>query len=176
MAEELQPSVLTVPDKINDHDASVQMAYEFKQMLPGSLADMPLMRVLQHESRDPNVWKDMFRLESRMYKWIAFPRVLGADRIHLVHYCCNFRVLSTKLHAFGWIGSVQELRALAKVGVNTCDSSGPVWRGLNGYEIADTWPDIKFDPEVVYDDMNVRYNFQQADENLAEVLRACASL
>jgi hypothetical protein len=89
---------------------------------------------------------------------------------------------NTKTHAFGWIGSLEEIKQLAQAGVTTIDSSGPVWRGLNGYyNNQPHWPDFKFDPGVnianlatTPRELVVRNNI--AKKNLTEVLRACASL
>jgi len=56
---------------------------------------------------------------------VEFARMVKRDHPHL------------KLHAFGMVnGDVHEIPYLAQAGVNSIDSSAPVWRGWNGYSLA----------------------------------------
>jgi hypothetical protein len=181
VASELKPSVLTVPDKINDARESERMARDFLTYT----IDFPLMRVLQHESRYPEDWEHLSRTLETNYTWLAFPRILG-----------DFRLLAIKaatepyrngehsyIHAFGWTGNLNEVRALAKLGVTSIDTSAPVWRGLHNYKILDiidqvweTQSGTPFDPND-----GEAFEYLPADianlieSNLQSMQRACVA-
>lgn len=176
VSRELNPNVLTVPDMIDDATESQRMAAAFMERYSPA-EDPTLLRVLQSSSRSPYVWSELFRYELTMnhWNWVAFPRVLGEFRVSIVEACRNTKSFSRiKTHAFGWTGSLDEIRKLSQLGVTTMDSSGPVWRGLNGYTNNEVWPDIKFRPGGF--GMDFEANTSIADNNLTEVFRACSSL
>lgn len=81
-------------------------------------------------------------VSDRRITWLGIPRAMAyaitdnplarvefARMVHRDHP-------GLKLHAFGMVnGDIHELPYLAAAGVTSIDSSAPVWRGWNGYEI-----------------------------------------
>lgn len=132
-------------------------------------------------------WATVYQYICRMYdpQWIAFPRVLGNRRVELIAGMQAVDLLwnpGCKHHAFGMnAGSLDELPLLNTLGIDSCDSSAPVWRGLLGYHLEETlaWPDITFDPSMDIDGMpsvdstTKMQRKQLADRNLAKVMEAC---
>lgn len=173
IAAELNPNVLTVPDKLNDAEESKRMATHFLTYRSG----FPLMRVLQHESRDTLEWLHLINELEGTYPWLAVPRVLGTFRpevANLIH--CNSYA---KVHAFGWTGNLNEVRELAKLGVTSIDTSAPVWRGFNGCDLGDkivqAWErnGPKFDPLYVHKDEDGTE--LTIESNLDAINRACVA-
>lgn len=183
ISNELKPNVLTIPDKINDAEESLRLERAFLYGYAAAAIHKPaLMRVLQHVSRDVREWMRLYKRATKRFTWIAFPRALGMTRTAIVSQV--HQRYDIKVHAFGWIGSVAEVAALAELGVTTMDSSGPVWRGLNGYDLSpqanESWQkygepcNFEFQGiDFVEEEAHARL---QADNNLTEVLRACVSL
>jgi len=75
--------------------------------------------------------------------WIGIPRALAYaitdDPLMRVTFARMVRKdhPNIKLHCFGMVnGDVHELPYLRAAGVNSIDSSAPVWRGWNGYSLA----------------------------------------
>lgn len=176
LIRDLKPNVYAIPDVIDNEEETQRLQMEFlKPLTPKS--SLP-MRVLQSSQRDPIYWGNMFRQFAPLFKWIAFPRVLGEHRSPIVYKCSTVRPFTNnKIHAFGWTGSVKEVRELAYLGVDTMDSAGPVWRGMLGTKNGETWHDVPF---------RVNHEFSSTDEeifegvlatnNLTEVFRACVAL
>lgn len=76
-----------------------------------------------------------------------------------------------KHHCLGMAdGDVRELPLLVKEGIDSIDSSSPVWRGLHGYNLRDiSWPDYEFNPYP----QPIAYYGQWRD-NLREVYNLCS--
>lgn len=180
LIRDLKPNVYAIPDVIDNEEETQRLQMEFlKPLTPKS--SLP-MRVLQSVERDPIYWGNMFRQFAPLFKWIAFPRVLGEHRSPIVHKCSVVRpFINNKIHAFGWTGSVKEVRELAYLGVDTMDSAGPVWRGLNEFDTStlanNTWQSegCPFDPTYLIEDHD-NSSPNLADDNLTEVFRACVAL
>lgn len=183
VATELKPQVLTIPDKINDMEASRKLMEDFmsecKMHLP---KDIQFMRVFQSESRNPILWQEMIGEETygRDWEWIALPRVLGADRPAIAKAALDaLAITNTKVHAFGWTGNLNEVRVLAKLGVTSIDTSAPVWRGLACHhlldEVDEAWETqgSKFDPSYPYSIDPDEHSTIQS--NLQSMLRACVA-
>lgn len=122
-------------------------------------------------------WANTYRFIASVWgpPWIAFPRILGDRRVELIYglHILSEVSVNTKHHAFGMnAGSLTELPTLNSLGVYSCDSSAPVWRGLQGRSLHDSWADIPFDPDFAY--VGTQYQ-ELADTNLQEVMRACRS-
>lgn len=82
--------------------------------------------------------------------WIGIPRALAyaitPDPLMRVKFAQMVKSdrPNLKLHAFGMVnGDIHEIPYLGAVGVNSIDSSAPVWRGWNGYSMLEddrkTW-------------------------------------
>jgi hypothetical protein len=179
ISDELKPNVLAVPDKLNDADESQRLWDDFFEYVNTCRQfNWPAwMRVVQHESRDPEDWFELLDTISS-YDWLAIPRCLGHP-FRLQIAAMIKAQFTAKIHAFGWTGSIEEIRTLAKLGVTTMDSAGPVWRGLLGYPNggAQAWPDLPFDVNAKdgFPDM-MSLNEEIAHNNVTEVLRACVNL
>lgn len=174
-ARELNPNVLTVPDKINDAAESKRMAEDFAQR------DQPFqtMRVLQSVSRDLDEWcEEAVYQGGRFSNWVALPRALGDFRPQVagaVHSMLDH----ANIHAFGWTGNLNEVRQLAKLGVTSIDTSAPVWRGLACHhlldEVDEAWETqgSKFDPSYPWSiDPDEHSTIQ---DNLQAMQRACVA-
>lgn len=187
LARELRPEVLTLPDKVGDYEETRRLIRDFPR--PRIDDTWQEMVVVQQDPRAALIeWIDAYR-ETRNYpcEWVALPRVLAARRIELIYTLRKLGLwqLDIQHHAFGMnAGSLAELPALNTLGVYTCDSSAPVWRGLNGYHINSTseWEDYPFNPDANLDAAcgNGAEEYAAsvralADANLTEVLNACQS-
>lgn len=184
----LKPQVLTIPDKIDDYDASVRLMKDFTSEVFRHIPhETQLMRVFQHVTRSPMLWQEMVgdEMAEHHWDWIAFPRVLGSDRPEFIDACLDVIDPSTHIHAFGWTGNLNEVRQLAKLGVTSIDTSAPVWRGLHNYQIYDTidaaWEtqsgskfDANEDSGQSYLDLPIDIQYT-IDINLEAMQRACVA-
>lgn len=83
-------------------------------------------------------------IEDPRITWIGIPRALAYAitddplmRVKFAEIIKRDRP-DLHIHAFGMVnGDVHELPYLAHVGVDSIDSSAPIWRGWNGYRIED---------------------------------------
>jgi hypothetical protein len=112
--------------------------------------------------------------------WVAFPRILADRRVELIAGLHKMGWWSDAVehHAFGMnAGSLAELPQLNTLGIYSCDSSAPVWRGLHGCDIeSKTWEDHPFNPhwtDAGYDPRHVADLRKLAETNLEEVHTAC---
>lgn len=191
LIEELRPTVVTLPDKVGDYDETCRLIQDFAGAVRSFSARPTLGKcehmivVQQHPEASLLEWAHVYAtFDIGFCDWIAFPRILGTRRVELI---AGLRRSGTwhgnmKHHAFGMnAGSLDELPKLNTLGIDSCDSSAPVWRGLMGYHINSTmeWPDVPFDPHYNIDvdssrDITERMQLKQlADHNLEEVLTAC---
>lgn len=112
--------------------------------------------------------------------WIGIPRALAYaitdNPLARVEFARMVRKdhPALHLHAFGMVnGDIHELGYLAQAGVESIDSSAPVWRGWNGYRITDR----SWDGRPV--DFSARFTSGDGDtpdyrqENLDMILEAC---
>jgi hypothetical protein len=176
LIRDLKPQVYALPDKIDDENETQLLQIDFLKRETRSRSSLP-MRVLQSESRDLKKWQELYKRYQALFRWVAFPRALGTLRVSIIHNCFRYgQNMENRIHAFGWIGSVQEVHALATLGVNTMDSAGPVWRGLMGTKNGDAWEDIPFDVNAITSHPAAGLNFELADNNLTEVFRAEVTL
>jgi hypothetical protein len=178
ISDELKPNLLTVPDKVNDRDETQRLWDDFFAYANTVRQfNWPrFMRVLQDSSRDAEDWRSIVEEDAPIWPdWVALPRALGAFRVDVMNELKNY--VHAKVHAFGWTGSIEEIRALAKLGVTTMDSAGPVWRGMHGYSNNSNgiWLDHDFDV-TMKDGFPSWMNILQANKNVTEVLRACVNL
>lgn len=134
--------------------------------------------VQQHPEASLAEWMwEYDQLGNNFCDWIAFPRILGSRRVELIAGLQKLGKwwVGLRHHAFGMnAGSLAELPQLNTLGVYSCDSSAPVWRGLCGFRNGDpSWPDVKFDPHWNDQSNEAMARKQLGDRNLAEVLEAC---
>lgn len=180
ISEELEPTVLVVPDKIGDYNESQRLMEDFYNLFYADFSAYApqLMLTLQQDAgADIFTWAAQYVEYRTMAQWIGLPRVLGWARPQLIH---GLQILglwdgTVKHHALGMnAGSLDELKKLAELGVYSCDSSAPVWRGLNGFGLDSTtlWPDFPFDAAFEAGGPDVE---DLADFNLTKVLHICNS-
>lgn len=201
LVHELRPQVVTLPDKVGNWAETVYMIRDFAGACRRNGPDRGMetaehmIVVQQHPEASLFEWASVYHhlVTDQLCDWIAFPRILGERRIELIeglHTTGAGMVWSSdiKHHAFGMnAGSLDELPKLNSLGIYSCDSSAPVWRGLCGYHLNGEqegglalWPDIPFNPhearlEDMVDSLEALQRRQLADRNLAEVLNACQS-
>lgn len=189
LCAELEPTVITLPDKVGDWAETVKLIEDFEAtpQYRYYTANRERMVVVQADpAASLFTWAGNYQYINRHYNpdWIAFPRILGSRRVELIAGMQNLDIIwnpSIKHHAFGMnAGALEELQMLSLLGIDSCDSSAPVWRGLMGYKIEEPgWPDITFDPHYDPDkepllDLTAKMQRKQlGDRNLAEVLVRC---
>jgi hypothetical protein len=104
-------------------------------------------------------------LEDPRIKWLGLPRAACThfDRPRFRSALAKLAWASRKdirIHALGMAaGDLNEMKELADLGVESIDSSAPVWRGWHGVSLKDTSgqtvvPDVDFDAQ---DGWNVHY-------------------
>ena len=180
----LEPTVVVAPDKPGDYDATKKMSREFLKTLRLVKPNVQCMKVLHAADGFLGMFLKDYEESAHVYEWVGFSRLtahyrsdeqkLSIDR--RARFACQLYASglwsqTTNHHALGMLdGNVAELRVLGRLGFASCDSSAPVWRGLRGKKLTDTWPDWKFDPEVVGFS---KFEKELAALNLQEVQRAC---
>lgn len=164
------PTVVVLPDVLGDFEATVEAANKAFPLLLQCGHTPNYMAVVQASRGD--IWEYIKAYQwASSQRWVALPRLLGGDRVKLIAGLQEAGLWRQHVnhHALGWIGSLTELRELHRLGVKGIDTGGPTWRGLNGYNLSDKWPDIPLDFAA-----NTReLNHTQAESNLQEVLLSC---
>lgn len=115
MIEDLRPYAYVVPDVIRDHDATLKLERGFP-LFPGS------QRIF--------VVHDHLGLIPASCDWIAVPKWWGKDRVEKT---ATLRGRTNKpIHALGFIDDdpLAELPLLRDLGVQSIDSSHPVWQSM----------------------------------------------
>lgn len=152
------PKVCVLPDLFGGPgEDSFRLSKTFHDRWKSVISHMEWMYVPQGEDI-----KDFERslnkgIEEIQPEWIALPRILGttlAPGIHTRATWCRYiqdRYPTGNVHALGMLaGDTAELRLLADANCVSIDSSAPVWRGWNGFDIHDErWNmagvDVNFD-------------------------------
>lgn len=112
----------------------------------GQMPDTKFLYIPQAEKGDLYGFLRSFyqAIEDPRISHIGIPRVLAyaitdnpLARVEFARLVRKERP-DIRLHAFGMVnGDVHEIPYLAQAGVNSIDSSAPVWRGWNGFDIRD---------------------------------------
>jgi hypothetical protein len=83
-------------------------------------------------------------------EWVALPRILGTKLAPSVHTRANWchlihnRYPNANVHALGMLaGNTHEITYLTDANCASIDSSAPVWRGWNGFDILDPLWDVQ---------------------------------
>jgi hypothetical protein len=181
LTKDLEPTVVVLPDSPGNFITTKEMSLKFLEMLYKYGVKVEKMMVLHGPPGSLPIFEMAYVQACKYADWIGFTRrtmrfgVPGESYINrrawFAKHLQNEKIWdhSKKHHALGMIGgSVPELHRLASVGFTGCDSSSPVWRGINGYRYGDPWPDIPFSlAGPIYPDID------KAEANLQEVLEAC---
>lgn len=197
--EEFQPSAIVLPDYPGDFDKTESRSVDFLCALKrhcgvGFTDSIPIHTIKVLHAADGNLeafvnsWKTaryygvdrigLSRLTGRYGVPVTSLPVEQEDvRPGFVRYLSQLGLYDSKdperqkIHAFGMCsGSLKELKALADLGVTSCDSSAPIWRGMWGYRLEDTcWVDEPFNPLLrvsvpTSSYQFIEYNIQQVEE------------
>jgi hypothetical protein len=181
--EAYNPQIIVCPDSLlSDWEVTVKLTFDFLDRYYDS--NFEFMAVPQSLEGDIYHWWMCCRelLEDHRIEWIGLPRAL------YTHYGRHNDLRSTiarvikdtrpdiKIHALGMAaGSLAELECLAKSQcVEACDSSAPVWRGWNGFDIEEytAWEQHGFPMDFKAEwDQHQRENL--IISNLNKVLNIC---
>lgn len=177
----LEPTVVILPDSPGNFVTTKDLSLRFLDLLDRDGVKVEKMMVLHGPPGSLPIFEMAYIQACKIADWIGFTRrtmrfgVPGENTLNrrawFAKYLQEEKIwdYSKKHHALGMIGgAVPELQRLRSVGFTGCDSSSPVWRGINGYRYGDPWPDIPFSIiSPTYPDI------EKAEENLKEVLEVC---
>lgn len=146
VAFELQPTVLVLPDVLGDAKMTKYLHSGFRSYWHANMLTYErdsewrptFMSVLQ----GGDIWELIEQYKNVPDgEWVGFPRKM-AKLVDIGRYALAARLKQIGLwdntrrhHALGMVeGSIEELRNVAKEGFHSCDSSHPVWRGIDEKE------------------------------------------
>jgi hypothetical protein len=146
-ADSLNPNVITLPDYLlQPWEKTWHAAIAFLDQWYDRFPNAEWCYIPQSEKGDLNGFIRSYHeaIEDPRITWIGIPRALAyaitdnpLARVAFARMVRQDRP-DLKLHAFGMVnGNVHELGYLAQAGVTSIDSSAPVWRGWNGFDIND---------------------------------------
>jgi len=146
--------------------------------------EVDVMKVVHAKERDLDEFVSAYIVAANQAQWIGFSRLTGScssqwlhseSRAKFARHLKTFNFWNSKCihHALGMLnGDLAELPLLANEKFFSCDSSAPVWRGMNGYKIDDpTWPNYAFEPLAAPE----ASNWDLANSNLKQVEEACGA-
>lgn len=189
----VRPTVLVLPDKPGDREATDKLSAEFAKEIRGvfALRGIELMKVLHPAPTDQlRDSQEYYKEIAAEFKWVGLSKLtksyahdmpVGRSSF-LQNTAINSKVSKdTQHHALGfhgeyrWDQMLEELRCLEIAGFVGVDSSVPIWRGLHGASICQDRPESmpNFSPELDYQPWPEQLNL--AEHNLKEVLRICKS-
>jgi hypothetical protein len=193
--ELLLPTYIVLPDDPGDYRSSSMMSLDFIEYLkahnPSILKICKSLWICHAADDDLPNFINSYELGVNNAHGIGLSRltqryglreeVPEMRRVQFIDYLKTLGKYhpSKYVHAFGMLGgSLLELPHLADRGVNSIDSSAPVWRGLMGYRLSSSWPDFKFqvDPPMWAKAPVENYGCvgeYLATSNLRKVLEAC---
>ena len=175
----LRPSVVVLPDEPNDFVKTFRKSFNYleEHPLPHGVEGM---FVLHAEAGKLEHFELAYELAPT--KWIGFSRLTKSYSGKFFNDTRAQMLMHLKQrglyrddrvhHALGMKdGSLVELQDCKRAGFHSCDSSSPIWRGLNGYLLGDrtNWPNYEMDPEAPFNGVEPH----QARENLKAVLEVC---
>lgn len=144
------PQVIVLPDiLLGDAKQSFEIARDFHKTWRHQV-DVQWMYVPQARPGELTLFSDYLAraVDEIKPEWIGIPRVLATDMhgafndIARADLCDWIRMrygYDLHVHALGMAaGNLKDLEYLRQAGCNSVDSSAPVWRGWNGFDIEDT--------------------------------------
>lgn len=171
-----KPTVAVLPDiYLGDSDRSLHLSLGFLEQcgLSSHTYTNEWMFVPQARPDDMDgfISATAIALKDERVTWVGIPRCLATDisdnplaRVHFAQ-AVKKDYPHIKLHALGMVkGNIHELYYLQKVGVRSCDSAAPVWRGAHGFNLhTPEWHErpIDFSSEGC--------NYRMAEENLEAI-------
>lgn len=175
---EMNPHIVILPDVPHNMLATLAGGDAFKVLLRKHAWRGDTMTVVHGEPGNLDQYIHSYMEACKQSRAIGIPRnqKSGLSRVKFMEELVARKVFDrTKHHhALGMVaGSLPELREVVESGFFMgCDSTAPIWRGLNGYDIEDsTWPGkiplVASDCVVSDDKRNIAYN------NLDKVIAIC---
>lgn len=199
LIQALKPTYYVLPDEIGDFQMSGMMSMDFIQLTKNMPIPGKKMWVVQAKDGNLDDFVKSYLMAKTWAQGICFPRapmdyglpgVKYGDplrRYKFIQYLQEKGLWSENHyhHMLGMLGgNLLELPYLSSAGINSIDSSAPVWRGLMGFQLEDgkQWPDHKF--QVNYtgpisnapidgDDDHVGSGIIWAQNNLNKVFTSC---
>lgn len=178
--KKLQPTAVILPDKPHDCRETLKRSLKFAQMLDDSknvfFGPVQKWKVLHADKLDDFIQAYIY--DSRLFDRVCFSRLTETygssyvSRPQFIQYLRNndFWNPAAYHHALGMKdGSLEELGQLAQLGINSCDSSAPIWRGLNGC----TMPRLPTPFPISFDPFSALTITDQAISNFKEVNTQC---
>lgn len=160
LAAYMQPKFVVVPDIPNDPASSDDLAAKFYNAFYWLRDfDVRMMKIIHGW---PGVWTSFCNSwrEAATYDFAVglsrltpdFGSDFGKDRLAALSNLLALGWRPKYIHLFGF-GGLAELGQLktCNLPINSIDTSAPVWRGLNGYGLYDSWPDYPFELEGSYE-------------------------
>jgi hypothetical protein len=152
------PKVVVLPDLLGGSgEDSFRLSKTFHDRWRSIISHTEWMYVPQGETLKDFEYALNKGIEEIQPEWIALPRILGtklSPGIHTRAQWCAYihdRYPSGNVHGLGMLsGDTREIPYLADANCSSIDSSAPVWRGWNGFDIHDErWDmagvDVNFD-------------------------------
>lgn len=181
--ERLRPAAIILPDVVDDFRRTAEASAQFADKVRTKFAKAvygytPMLLKVLHAQRLED-FEISYLYDSRLYDGVCFSRLTESfsasgklDRPGFIkrlqekgmwrHICYH--------HALGMAdGSLDEFHQLKSLGVNSCDSSAPVWRGAHTTSLP-SLPrtfDVQFDPFYVKPDV-----FSSPERYIVSNLRA----
>lgn len=156
---ELNPHVVILPDVKEQMGATLSGGEVFKTLLKREKWKGKTMTVVQAERGNLEQHVHAYMEAVKQSRWVGLPRNADFGVGDTLCRRANFlrELVKRKVyqqahdhHALGMRdGSLEELKSLAESGlVKSCDSSAPIWRGLQSFDLDGTreWKEVPFDP------------------------------
>lgn len=167
----LRPNYVTLPDVPNSN-TSYNKSHMFQLRFGKLLAEFNISTIAIIHVHPNYHW-----LDQHIDRYLATFKNFGLSRLAKFHEKFSRPKLAEKIktektgayvHAFGYLGKT-DLEDCKFVGVNSLDSSAPVWRGCMGHGILNpNWPDYPVEFSCPWRDIGAA-NQLLAKENLEKV-------
>lgn len=183
--KQLRPDAVVLPDQPGSLRETLSKSLAFADMMDGDnflgmIKKIDKWKVIHAENE---AWEDFtlsYQYDSRIFNGVCFSRLVKSfntnhmTRVDFIKSLKAHKFWNSNCyhHALGMIdGSVAELSDLRNIGVNSIDSSAPLWRGLHREPLYTTPKDflIPFDP--FHTDLT---HIERAISNFEQVKERCA--
>jgi hypothetical protein len=191
----LQPTYYVLPDDPGDFKSSSMMSLDFINYCASRRIHLnsKSLWVVHAEDEDLPNFVNSYELGVFNAEGVCFSRLTNAyglpdempqlRRVQFIDYLKRLKKWHTGKyhHCLGLLsGSMLELPYLNARGINSVDSSAPVWRGLMGLSLYDHWPDFPFEVNPTHtSEARTEKGIKgevMAHRNLEEVREACNQL
>lgn len=190
--EKLQPSAVILPDVPHDCEKTLKASLDFYDFMnvTGVNEHTQAWKVIHAATADLTRFTSSYITDSRIFDGVCFSRLTGdyglsinsdrvSQRVDFIQHLLKEGVWQPEIyhHCLGMLeGAVGELPHLAKLGVNSIDSSAPIWRGLHGHALytgMEQSPVGPLDPfanrDPYWNEAKAEYNFKTCCERAGHV-------